>query len=94
MRLIPVAFLIIALPGAAEPTNPRATEPGRDEGQLEISFLTAKMPLAELSPVPFSADEERMHSEVDAEICSAYRRWRTQGNRTSAHIEAWCPSAP
>ena len=47
MRLIPVAFLIIALPGAAKPTNPRATEPGRDQGQLEISFLTAKMPLAE-----------------------------------------------
>ena len=93
MTLLIVVLLILARPAWAEPTNTRAPSwPSSEPSQPEISILTAKTPLAELSPVPFSADEERVHVEVDAAICSSYRRWRAQGNGPSAHMESWCPA--
>ena len=87
-----LVLLMGAGPGCAEPATTRAPSwPSGEPSQLEISILTAKTPLSELLPVPFSADEERVHLEVDAEICSSYRRWRAQGNRASGHMESWCP---
>jgi hypothetical protein len=44
------------------------------------------VPLRELAPVPLSSAETKFNEEVDAEICAAYRRWRAQRNRRSAHI--------
>ena len=93
MTLLLLVLLLVAGPAWADPVNTRAQSwPAGEQPKLELWILTAKTPLAELSPVPFSAEEESLHAEVDGAICSSYRRWRAQGNRPSAHIESWCPT--
>ena len=32
--------------------------------------------------------------EIDTAICTAYQRWRAQGNRPREHMEGWCPTEP
>ena len=78
---------------APAPSRPDAAMP--DAGATESGSkpgIRNSPPLRQLPPVPLSAEEKKIHEEVDAEICAAYRRWRAQGNRRSTHMEEWCPT--
>jgi len=64
------------------------------QGQAQFEILTSKTPLSELAPVPLAGDDEQVYGEIDTAICTAYQRWRVQGNRPREHMEGWCPTEP
>ena len=93
MRQLLLACSFLPFLALAEPTGTSAPGPEK-QMQTQFEALTSSKPLSELARVPFSKEEQQVYDEIDTAICTAYRRWRGQGNGAREHMEAWCPTGP
>ena len=93
MRNLLLVCSILPYPALAGTTG-SPVEGALMQGQAQFEMLTSKTPLSELAPVPLAGDDEQVYGEIDTAICTAYQRWRAQGNRPREHMEGWCPTEP